>query len=148
MPISVSDQIDAVLMPQRFGLTLLGIFGTVALLIAAVGIYGVVAYTVTLRWKEMSLRVALGARPWQVARLAARDVGIAVAAGGVAGLMTAMFAARLLAPFLYGVGARDAESLAGAVVTVGAVTTVAALLPALRARHAHAASVLRAPSGG
>jgi predicted permease len=143
----VQDQLDTVLMPQRFGLTLLGLFGTLALAVSSIGIYGVVACSVRQRRREMSIRAALGARPVTVALALAGETFGALVIGAAVGLLGVLLLAGFLAPFLFGVGARDAVSIVGALLVLAAITTCAALLPVARTAREGGAAALRAATG-
>lgn len=139
----VAEQVDAVLMPQRFGSTLLGVFGVVALLVSAVGVYGVVAYSVTRRAFELGVRRALGARTVAVVAAVVRESGIAVLAGIVVGLGAATYATRFVAAFLFGIEPLDAAAFTGATLLLAAAAALAALFPARRATRIDPMVVLR-----
>jgi hypothetical protein len=129
----VRDQIEIVLMPQRFGLVLLTLFGSLTLLVSAVGVYGVVAYTVTQRQFEIGVRNALGAHGAQITASLVRDIAIAVSAGVLLGLVAALLTTQLLHTFLFGVSALDMRAFTGATLILCAVAALAAWLPARRA---------------
>ena len=117
----------------RFVLLMLGAASLVALTIGAVGLYGVLAYGVTLRRREIGVRMALGASVRDVTRMIARR-GILLAALGVgAGLLGALATTRFLQGLLYGVSPTDPATLASACVVLFAVAAVASWLPARRA---------------
>jgi hypothetical protein len=118
-------------------------FAGLALLLAAVGLYGIVAYSVTQRRREMGVRVALGARPAEVAGLFLRRVAVLICAGTVAGNLLAMGAAGLLRSQLYGVGATDPWTIAGADVVLAMVAAAAVVVPTARAVAVDVAEVLR-----
>jgi putative ABC transport system permease protein len=124
---------DESLVANRVQSLLLGIFAGVALLLAALGIYGVIAYTVTQRTHDLGIRGALGATGPDLRRLVFRD-GMRLALLGLAvGLVGALALGRLLASLLYGVGARDPLTLVVVTVAVTAVASAACFLPARRA---------------
>ncbi len=125
----VSSSLD----PRRFSLLLLGAFASVALLLAVTGIYGVTAYSVARRTREIGVRVALGARPRAVVAMVVGQ-GVAMALVGVAiGLAAALALARLLASALYGVSASDPVTFALVAVAVIGATLLACYVPARRA---------------
>jgi putative ABC transport system permease protein len=112
---------------------LLGIFATVALLLAAVGIYGVIAYAVTQRTREMGIRAALGASAADLERLVFRD-GMRLALIGVAvGLVWALAVGRLLGSMVFGVGVRDPLTFVAVTAVLAAVAALACFVPARRA---------------
>jgi ABC-type antimicrobial peptide transport system permease subunit len=123
---------------------LVGIFAAVALALAAIGIYGVVSYSVTQRAREFGVRMALGANGADVVRLVVTQ-GIAPVAGGlVLGLAGAWEASRLLESLLYGVSASDPLAFIGVPLFLAAVAIIAAYLPARRATRVDPAVVLTA----
>ncbi|HZF12788.1 MAG TPA: ABC transporter permease [Thermoanaerobaculia bacterium] len=129
--------------PARFTMALSGSFALLALLLAVVGVYGVMAYAVSQRTREVGIRLALGARPEQVVRGVAgrglRVIGIAA----VLGLAAAMAAARLLRSQLYGVGPNDPLTFLAVAVGLAAVASLACYLPARRAARVDPAITLR-----
>jgi predicted permease len=117
----------------RFNATLLGFFGFVALVLAGVGVYGVIAYSVAQRTHEIGIRVALGASRGIVAGMVMGQ-GMALALIGLSvGLAGAVYAARFLSSMLYGIAPRDPMSLAGAAGVLGLVALLACWLPTRRA---------------
>ncbi len=131
--LSTMDQIlaRAVFLP-RLSTTLLAMFAIAALLLAALGIYGVLSYSVSQRTKEIGLRMALGASGGNTVAMIVRSSVAMVAIGGVIGLIAATLLARSMAGILYGVGPFDLPSFALALVTLMIAGVVASLLPALR----------------
>jgi predicted permease len=127
----------------RFNATLLGFFGFVALLLASVGVYGVIAYFVAQRTHEIGIRVALGASSRDVVGMVMRQGAALTMAGLVLGLGGAMFATRYLASLLYGIGASDPLTLAGAALTLGAVALAACYVPARKAMEVDPMMALR-----
>ena len=125
----VSASFDA----RRFTLTLFGGFGVVALLITIIGLYGMLAYSVTERTREMGIRMALGAQRANVLGLVIKQ-GLKLAAVGVViGLLGAWGLTRLMASLLFGVTATDSVTLLAVVATLGLVTLIACYVPARRA---------------
>src|SRR5262249_11461093 len=130
--------------PQKLAAELLIAFAAAALLLAALGIYGVVSYAVTRREREIGVRVALGGEPGDVLRVGVRE-GLRLAVFGVlAGLFAALALARLIAGFLYGVSARDPLTYVGVAGALVCAAAAASFLPARRATRVDPAVALRA----
>jgi predicted permease len=132
-----------VLFPQRMAATLLALLGVIALLLALMGVYSVIAYGVRQRTQEFGVRIALGAEPrnviWQVLLQ-----GLALAAGGTGvGLLLTLGAAQLLQGFLFGVSRLDAVTFLGVVVIIGLVAALACVVPARRASVVNPLEALR-----
>jgi predicted permease len=139
----LSDSLDASFWQARFELWVLGILGSLALVLAAVGMYGVLAYHVTARTREIGIRVALGARPNQVVQLVIAQ-GLRVTIAGIAiGLLISALASRLLTTLLQGVSPTDAATWSSAVGVWIAVALVACWLPARRATRVEPLVALR-----
>jgi len=130
--------------PRRFNLLLLGTFALVALVLAALGVYGVVAYSVAERTQEIGIRLALGAERARVVRMMVSQGMVSVLAGIGAGLIGAYAATRLIAGLLYGVGSHDAPTFAIATLLLAAIAFVACAAPALRAAFVDPVVALRA----
>jgi predicted permease len=129
----MSAVLGSSLFAARMGALLLAIFGLLALLLAAVGLYGVMSYTVSRRTREIGIRMALGAQTGNVLRLVLKE-GMSLVVGGVAGgLIVAAAVTRLLASFLYGVSPLDLATFAGIPLVLGLVALLATYLPARRA---------------
>jgi predicted permease len=142
MPEIVSESMA----PQRFPLILLGSFATLALVLASIGIYGVISYSVTQRVHEIGIRLALGAEKRDVFRMVLGQ-GLTLAFAGLAiGVTAALILTRLLLSFsslLYGVGASDPATLASVSAVLIAVAIVACYLPARRAMRVDPMAALR-----
>jgi predicted permease len=147
MPVSqvrtLDDVSSASLAQSRFALVLLGAFGALALILAVVGIYGVLAYAVSRRTPEIGIRMALGAEPGQVVGMVVRQgLGMAVA-GVAAGTGAAWLLAGLMSGLLYGVAPQDPVTLVSVPALFTAVALFACWVPAARASRIRPASALR-----
>ena len=129
----LADYVAGARAAQRFATILAATFAVVALLLASVGVYGVIAYATTRRRYEFGVRLALGARPGEVMTLVLREGVVLAAIGLGVGVVGAALGARVLRNQLFGVGATDATSYAVAVVAIGVVALAASWLPARRA---------------
>jgi hypothetical protein len=130
--------------PRRFNLLLLGTFAIVALVLAALGVYGVVAYAVSERTHEIGIRMALGAERSNVVRMMVTQGMWSVGAGLVVGLFGAWAATRLIAGLLYGVQPHDAATFAVTTLALGSTACLACVVPALKAALVDPAMALRA----
>ena len=130
---TMEKNIGASLAARRLTMSLLGAFAGLALVLASVGIYGVMALSTTQRTRELGIRLALGASRGDVLRLILGQGISLIAIGLAAGLLGAFAASRALSSLLYGVGSLDAAALVGALVMLAAVAFVACYLPARRA---------------
>jgi putative ABC transport system permease protein len=129
--------------PRRFNLFLLVSFAGTALLLALIGIYGVIAFSVAQRAHEIGIRVALGARRNEIVRMVLRE-GMSVAAGGiVAGVAAALWLTRLMQNLLYGVQPNDAPTFAAVVLALAAMALLACFGPAVRAAQVDPVVALR-----
>jgi predicted permease len=130
-------------LPFRLGATMLGAFGALALLLAAVGVYGVISYDVGQRTREIGVRMALGARAADVASLIMRDGLRMVAIGGAIGFGIALAGGRVLRPLLYGTSPSDPVVLGAVALVLVIVATVSCLLPARRAMRVDINAAIR-----
>jgi putative ABC transport system permease protein len=135
--------VDASLARQRFGMIVIGGFAAAALALAVVGLYGVVAYGVAQRTREIGVRMALGARPRDVLRLVVGEGVRVTAAGLIVGLAVALAATRLMRSLLYDVSATDVGIYAGVTFVTAAVAVLASYVPARRAARVEPTSALR-----
>jgi len=129
----MSRAIDDSLAEERLTAALFGVFGIIAILLASLGLYGVVAHTVARRTREIGLRMAFGADRLTVQLMVARDIIGMVLAGCVIGLIAALAAGRVLAHQLFGIQPTDAPNALGAVAVMIGVTAIAGYVPARRA---------------
>jgi predicted permease len=127
----------------RMGAGLLGLFALLALVLAAVGLYGVLAYSVSQRTGEIGLRMALGAAPGDVFRLILTQGGRLAAIGLVLGLAGAFAAGHVVESLLVGVGGSDPLTFAGVIAVLGLVALLACFMPALRATRVAPVTALR-----
>ena len=128
---------------ERLIAELTGLFGVLALLLACIGIYGVISYAVARRTAEMGIRMALGARRGSVVWLVLREALILVLIGLAVGIALVSLAARLVTSLLFGVSASDPATLATTAVLMLSIAVVAAYLPARRASRVDPMAALR-----
>jgi putative ABC transport system permease protein len=140
---TMEDIFDKSLAGRKFSVLLISMFGTLALVLAAVGLYGVVSYSVAQRNREMGLRMALGAQQGQVLRMVIGEAMKLTIAGAAVGAVAAGFAGRAISSELYGVRPGDPESFAGAAATLLAVALLGAWIPARRAMRVDPVVALR-----
>ena len=139
----LAQQVDESLAVDRVMATVSGFFGGLALLLAALGLYGVTTYAVAQRRAEIGIRMAIGAAPASIMRLVLSRVSILVGSGVLIGAGASIWASQLVGPLLYGVQTRDPVTLAGAAGILAAVGGLAGWLPAWRASRIDPAEVLR-----
>jgi ABC-type antimicrobial peptide transport system permease subunit len=130
---TIEQQMDNNLLAERLIATLAAFFGLLAMMLAAVGLYGVMAQSVTGRTREMGIRMALGADRGSLLWMVLREALILVSIGTVIGVPTALAVTKYAASFLYGVTARDPWITAGAAAFLAAVAMFASYVPARRA---------------
>jgi predicted permease len=140
---TLSGQLATSLQRERMLAVLSGIFGSVALALAVLGLYGVTSYSVARRRGELGVRIALGAVRARVVRLVLGEVGIVVAIGLVIGAAGARVASTQVAPFLYGTEPADPVVYVGAALVLAAVAFMAGLIPAWRAARVDPIEALR-----
>ena len=140
---TISESLGASLWAPRAGAALLSAFGLLALVMAAVGLYGVMAYAVDQRRRELAIRMALGARPADIFYLILRNAARVVGAGLVLGIALALAFNRVLTSFLFGVGTADPPTFLLILLLLAGVALAASFLPARRATHVQPSTVLR-----
>jgi predicted permease len=141
--VTLEDQFDNNIAQERTVTTLCGFFGSLAVLLAAIGLYGVMAYSVTRRYREIGIRMALGAERGSVLWLVLRDTAWMIGIGALIGLPAAFGLTRLVESFLYGLTPQDPASIALATIGLLIVTGVAGYVPALRATRVDPLIALR-----
>jgi len=137
------EKLSEAVSTPRFFTVLVGIFGVLALALAAVGLYGVVSYTVRQREREMAVRLALGAPPARVLTLMLRQGMMPVTVGLAIGLVGAIAVTRIMRSLLFEVSATDPATYVAVAVLLGAVGLLASYLPSRRAASVHPALTLR-----
>jgi len=140
---TMTDQLGVALFPARLGGITLGIFGILGMILAAVGVYSVMAYSVTQRTREIGIRVALGAKWGQVVGMVVRKGMLLVGVGVGLGLAAAFGASRFMAGLLYGVSAMDPLTFIGVPGVLCAVALLASFIPAQRAASVDPMMTLR-----
>jgi putative ABC transport system permease protein len=141
---SMTTRLEPQYRPWKLGAELFSLFGVLALVVAAVGIYSTVSYTVSQRTPEFGVRIALGARLVDVLRLVLADSMTTVTVGVVVGIVLALTTGRLVATLLYGISPTDPTTMILVALTLLVVAAVAAMGPAWRAARVNPVSALRA----
>ena len=141
---SYADLVEPDFRSWRLGATMFGIFGALALVIASVGLYGVLTYSVTQRTREIGVRLALGARRASIVRAVARREFVTVIVGIALGVIAALLAGPLAAPMLYETSPHDGLVFAGVVLSLVIVAIAASVVPSLRASRVDPNVALRA----
>jgi predicted permease len=140
---TLAEQVEASLVPERMLSVLSSFFGLLALLLAGIGLYGVMAYRVARRTREIGIRMALGAKRGSVLTLVLRESLWLVSIGLSLGLGTAVWATRVISSMLYGISASDPVTLLSVSLMMTAVALLASYLPALRATRVDPVIALR-----
>jgi ABC-type antimicrobial peptide transport system permease subunit len=140
---TLQDNLDATLGQTRLQTQLISGFGLAAVLLAVIGLYGLVALAVTTRKREIGIRIALGADPRRVVWELATGVAWLLAGGAAGGLLLTVIAQRQLSAMVFGVAALDPITLAGAVLGLGVAAGIATLLPAWRAARIDPVGAMR-----
>jgi ABC-type antimicrobial peptide transport system permease subunit len=140
---SMNEQIGFSLRTERLVASLSGIFGGLATLLAVIGLYGVMAYVVTRRTREIGIRIALGALRSSVIAMIMREVFVLIGAGLVAGFSLALALANLVRSQLFGLNPRDPLTFIGSAVVLTLAAGLAGFLPALRASGVDPTTALR-----
>jgi predicted permease len=139
----LTEQVNASLIQERVVAILSGFFGGLALLLAALGLYGVTSYAVSRRRTEIGIRMALGAAPGGVVRMVLRRVSLLVGIGVLVGAGASLWASKFVGTLLYGLQPRDPVTLAAAALVLSLIGALAGWIPARRAARIDPARVLR-----
>lgn len=142
-PLTLEQMVDNAKFYKRLFAWIFGAFGIVALLLSGVGLYGVMAYSVSQRTQEIGVRMALGASPGNVLRLILREGSVRLGIGLAVGMGLAFFAAKLQTNVLYGITPEDPITYAGTLATLAIAGVAACLVPALRALRVNPVEALR-----
>jgi predicted permease len=137
------DALEELLFPARTAAVALGVMGLLAAMLAVTGIFGMAAYSVSRRMKELGIRVALGARRTQVMSAAVGRPMVVLGVGSVVGLLSGVFATRLLGQIVYQANPRDPVVVGGAVLTMALLGIVASAIPARRALGVDPSKLMR-----
>jgi predicted permease len=140
---SLEDHMSLPLLPARIGAAMLGAFGVLAIVLAATGVYGMLAYAVSRRSREIGIRVAIGASSAQILSLVLRRAVLMVSVASAAGALLTLALGRFFSPVLYGISPRDPATYALALSLMAAVGVVACYVPARRALRIDPAVALR-----
>jgi len=140
---TLAHEVDESTAPERITALLASLFGGIATLLAGIGVYGLLAYAVTQRRREIGIRMALGAQRSNVARLIARQTLIITAAGIALGLAAALITGPAIRSLLYGISATDPESFAAAAIFVLVIAAAATAIPVMDALETQPAETLR-----
>ncbi|HEY3988778.1 MAG TPA: ABC transporter permease [Acidobacteriaceae bacterium] len=140
---TMDQQLSSSEAPRRFNTSIISAFAVGALLLAAIGVYAVIAFTVSMRAQEMAIRMALGSRRGEIVRLVLTSGAKLAAIGCAAGLVGALAVSKLLGSMLFNVSATDPLILTASIVTMVALSLVACAIPAQRAASANPVDALR-----
>jgi ABC-type antimicrobial peptide transport system permease subunit len=140
---TMDEVVSSSVAPRRTNTLLISAFAAIALLLSAVGIYAVVSFSVTQRWREFGIRSALGATAGGIVALVAREMAVVAVGGLVAGIGGAWALSRVLSSLIYGVSAHDPVTFLFAPVVLLVPAAIAMALPARRAARVNPAEVMR-----
>jgi hypothetical protein len=140
---TLDDSVAFGLAPQRVAASVAGSLGVVGLMLTGIGIYGVTAYAVTRRTREIGIRIALGAQRADITRMVLREGLLLTVIGSAMGLIVAAVMSRVLAGFLFGIPPIDPITFAGATVLFAAISLAACYVPVRRATHVDPTQALR-----
>jgi putative ABC transport system permease protein len=141
---TMNDRLWTAAGQPRFRTGVMGLFGVTGLVLAAIGIYGVLSYSVAQRRREIGIRAALGATRLALIQMVLRESLTLTATGAAIGLVLSLLAGRFLTALLFDVSPTDVATLAGATALLASIAIVSALLPARRAAAVDPSAALRA----
>jgi putative ABC transport system permease protein len=141
---TIREIVDQSIAQPRLNTTLLAVFAAMALLLATVGIYGIVSYTVALRSQELGVRMALGAQRRDVLQLVLREGAVLALAGVAIGVVASFGATRVIRSWLFGIGAGDVTTLVATSVALVTIALLASYVPARRATRVDPTLAMRA----
>jgi predicted permease len=128
-----AEVVNRSLRTERLVASVSSAFGALGLVIASIGLYGLLAYSVTRRRREIGVRIAVGASPWSVERMFLRESFVLLVLGLALGIPLAIAVTRSIASMLYGIGPQDPGAIAAVAIALAATTTAASFIPARRA---------------
>jgi ABC-type antimicrobial peptide transport system permease subunit len=140
---TITEIVKSSLVLERLMATLAGFFGILALCLAAVGIYGLVDYSVTRRTQEIGIRIALGARPAAIVGMISREVSLLIIVGIALGVPATLTSGRLLEALLFGINASDGLNIAVACIVLSVTALMAIVVPTRRATSIPPVTALR-----
>jgi len=140
---TMEQDIETSLWQERLIASLASVFAGAWAVLVAIGLYGMLTYTITRRTREIGIRMALGARPGHVIEMISRDILLSVAPGLIIGLVGYVACAPIIAPVLYGVHTMDTVTLVAAILLIAIVATLAGFVPARRAASIEPSEALR-----
>jgi len=140
---TIDQDIETSLWQERLIAALASVFAIASAVLVAIGLYGMLAYSIARRTREIGIRMALGARPSHMIEMISSDVLLSVGPGLILGVAIYAGCARLISPVLYGIRPMDAISIAAAIVLIGIVATIAGFVPARRAVQIEPSEALR-----
>ena len=129
----LGEAIQGALSQERFRAVIVSLFSVLALTLAAIGLYGVMAYMVSQRTREIGIRIAIGARPLEIVESILRSASVLAGVGGIAGMAIAALGSRMFSALLYGVGSFDPATYFSAIGVFFAVALLATIIPELKA---------------
>jgi ABC-type antimicrobial peptide transport system permease subunit len=140
---TLAEEADISMAAERITAALASLFGAIAALLVGVGVYGLLAYSVTQRRREIGIRMALGAQPTHIGKMIARQTLVMTAAGIISGLGAALAAGPAIHSLLYGISPQDPKSLIAAMIFVALTAAAGTIFPAVRATRVDPMVALR-----